>query len=115
MINFNLYDDAVSNLKTWIDPQYKRLYSYAITYKPFYTVLTKYNKVDKQTYFYIALLDDVIPNKVCKSVMRTKSGACKIDLTPIWNKLKIISNETISINISKEDEDNNVIIYKLDI
>ncbi len=115
MINLNVYDNAIEQEKTWIDPQYKRLYSYEIEYKPFYTILTRYNPIDKQTYYYIVMLNDVLPDRVCKSVMRTKSGACKINLSDIWNKLKIVGNEQFNISISKEDEDSDSIIYKLDI
>ena len=114
-INLNEYDDTTTIDKTWIDPNYKRLYSYEITYKPFYTILSKYNPIDKETYFYIVVTDDVIPNKMCKAVMRTKSNACKIDLLTIWDRLRIIGNEKFAVSITKEDEDEHMIIYKLNL
>ena len=116
MINLNEYDIIQESFTrgTWVDPTYKRLYSTDIRYKPFSSVLKKYNPTSKQNEYYLILLDKMHPDIACNGV-KQKDGITKIDI-PCWNEtnLRYVTSKA-KISIEQVDAQDGADIYILDI
>ena len=114
MINLKLYDTIVDEHKTWISPRYKKLYSKVIKYKPFYTILKRYNALDRCNDFYLVISENLASGYRWFSTIKN-SSYIKLDLTPFWKEInKFTTKEDIEINIELDDKDEETEIYKLD-
>lgn len=117
-MNLSAYDVVENKYMTgsWIDPNYKKLYSKEIEYHPYYAFFKRYNNKLKVNDYFITLVDNEIPNVTCHSVIRTNKGLIKIDLAPIWNttNLKNIIEKTI-ISLEIKDKSDDGVVYYLDV
>lgn len=116
MINLNEYDGVVIKVNSWIDPQYKRLYSDSIKRKPYFTILKKYNPNTNTTDYYLVMLDKINNKFVCDETNVSNSGTVKVPLDKFWDSLpinKYIQRTDIYIEFIEEDE--HTIVYYLDI
>ena len=114
MINLKLYDTIVDVHKTWISPRYKNLYSKVIKYKPFYTILKRYNALDRCNDFYLVISENLASGYRWFSTIKN-SSYIKLDLTPFWKEInKFTTKEDIEINIELDDKDEETEIYRLD-
>jgi len=116
MINLNEYDNINDNHVNWVDPRFHTLYSTEIKRKSFFTIVKRYDNVNKNTDYYLVMFDT--PNKRYEigTTYRTASGLVKIPLTKFWNKLPFSNMKSITdIVIELKDEDDESIVYYLDI
>lgn len=108
----NCYDD-VEESKTYIDPSKKKLYSKEIEYKPFYKLVTRYDKSRDKKDFYIAMFDEIKEN--CNATFHS-SNIVKIKLNSIWKELNIDSTKDKQyVFVEEVERDDNTIVYYLDI
>lgn len=116
MINLNEYDNVNIEHKHWIDTAYKALYVTIDKKRSFFTILSKYNKVDKTTDYYLVLLDEPDNTRICATTYRLNAGIVKCPLKKFWNSLPIYNlNGIIDIVIELKEEDEHTSIYYLDI
>lgn len=117
-MNLNAYDIVEEkSMGTYVDPEYKRLYSDSIKFRHYYYFFEKYNPQTRSKDYYIYLSNGDIDNAVKHSTSLTKSNEVRIDLKPIWNKnitLRLIDSIT-KINIELIAEDDDGVMYYIDI
>ena len=115
MINLNKYDDVIQIKHNWISHKYVRLYSSVIKFKSYFTILKRYNSELKCNDYYLLLSDKPIINKVYKNVICGKNNILKFDLHMFWNKLPIPKEEDTEIDIELVEEDNDSVVYYINI
>lgn len=117
-MNFSAYDIVNNNFTegTWVNPNFKRLYSTKITPRRFCILLKKYSPNENAYNYYIALTDEKKDNVKATLVVYTKHKQIKLDIRDIWDcsSLKYI-HEKSYINIELVEKSDNGEIYKLDI
>lgn len=117
MINWKLYDAVDIKNMNWIDQAYKKFYSRTIPYKPFYTVLTKFNNVSNCTEYYLATIDEPVEGYNWHGVQQ-KKDFIKYDLSFCWkgivNNLNT-SEQVVEINVTLVEEDDVAAVYLLEI
>lgn len=115
MINLSAYDNVTIVHDTWIDSKYKRLYSKSIPYRPFFTLLKRYNNEDNRTDYYLVLSDEVTPDKVFKGVAKSPKKFLKFDLSTFWKDLDIGNIGVAEISYERVESADNADIYYLDL
>lgn len=115
MINLSAYDNVKIEHDTWIDSKYKRFYSKSIPYRPFFTILKRFNPDLNRTEFYLVLMDEHIDGRVCKPVARSPKGFIKINLGIFWDSLGVGNIGVAEIEYSTVEVADNAIIYYIDI
>lgn len=116
MINLNEYDSVATVHDTWIDANYRCLYSYNIKYKNFFTILKKYNKINRTYDYYLIFFDNPPDNIVFNKINIRKNGLLKCSLIKFWNSIPITNIQTrqdIIVELKEETDDS--IVYYLDI
>lgn len=117
IMNLNAYDIVEEiNMGTYVDPCYRCLYSDKIKFKQYYYFFSRFNSKNKCTDYFIYLSDKDVPNSVKHSSSLNKQGLIRIKLSPIWkdNALTSLTEQT-KISIELIEEDNDGIMYYLDI
>lgn len=118
-MNLNAYDNITNKLdktKTWVDIRKKQLLSRELKYRPYYCILTRYNKETNTYSYFIAILDNIPVDKNYRHTTIDDYGRVKINLRDIWNKTyldKLESNCNIMCELVESDEDGEV--YSLDV
>lgn len=117
MINWKLYDEVKIKNINWIDKKYKRFYSRSIPYKPFYTILKKYNQNNNCTDYYLATIDEPVSGYNWHGAQQ-KKDFIKYDLSFCWDdvlKSLPMSKQVIEVNVELVEEDDVAAIYYIDI
>jgi flavodoxin len=115
-LDLGAYNSVIDNYAdhTYIDEQYRALYSFDIEYRQYYTFLTKQHE-DGSYDIYICLADFKQDGYHWSITNKTRVGRIRIDLKAIWNLLPI---KDIDFNkrtpIREVDRKEKCIIYKLD-
>lgn len=118
-MNLNAYDDIKEKLdktKTWVDVKRKILFSREIKYRPYISLLKRYNSTTSSISYFIAMLNKTDDHKNCKPTITDNYGRIKIRLSSIWADTyltHINSNCNIVLNLIESDEDGD--IYLLDV
>lgn len=114
-MNYNAYDNINPIKQTWISPKYKTLYSRIIPYKPYYTILKRYNKTKGLNDFYLVITDNPDSNLLLLSTGK-RGDVIKFKLSQFWNNLPIKDlKENLEISFNIEEQSKDSIIYYLDI
>lgn len=116
-MNLNAYDSVTPTFNTtWIVPENKKLYSYVITYYPYYTFLKKYNNNNKCNDYYMAFFKYPDGNRKWYTTYRTKSKAIKVDLSSIWyDKVFNKIDEPTEVNLTIDNTFDDGIVYKIEL
>ena len=116
-MNLNLYEKVdINRNKTWVDPVYKNLYSKELEDFSIFTILKRYNPKDRCTDYFLCLTNNPDINHKWDCVTKTKGGTTKIRLFNFWNLLPFQNKrKEFDIVISKVEEDEEGVIYYLDI
>lgn len=118
-MNLNAYDnikEKIDKTKTWIDIRKKLLLSKEIKYRPYISLLKRYNPAHYTYTYFIALLDDIPTNKDYSRTICDSYGRIKINLSSIWNDTylnELDSNCNIVCNLVECEDDCDV--YSIDI
>ena len=115
-MNLSAYDIMIdiNYRKSWIDPQFKKLYSYELPKHKYYTFLTKYNTETSSEDLYIVLYDE--ENEIIKNYQtEEKYNVSKYKLIDVWKYFDSIISETCNINLTFEETQEDCVIYKFDI
>lgn len=119
MMNLNTYDNITEKLdktKTWVDINKKLLISREIKYKPYVSILKRYDfKTNSYSYF-IALLNNPPVDKIFKKTIIDDYGRIKINLSNIWKETylsQLESNCNIICELVENDKDG--VIYLIDV
>lgn len=116
-MNLAAYDTimALDLKKTWIDPRFKRMYSYELPRSAYYTILKRYNNEHNVTEYFIALYDERQPVIKNYTVYRT-DNVKKYYLYDIWEEAGFDKfDRVVNINLIVDDSQEDCIIYKFDI
>ena len=116
-MNLNIYETLdIDRTKTWVDPNYKKLYSKEIKHYAMFTILKRYNPKENCYEFFLVLSDKGDDEHIWDAITLTRSGIVKVNLTNYW-KLLPFSNQRKEFNvvIEKVEEDDDGVIYYLDI
>lgn len=118
-MNLSAYDkvtETVDKQKTWIDTIRYQLISREIKYRPYFTILKRYDSNLKVNDYFVALLDNVIPDRICFKTKKDNYGRIKINLKSIWEESNLLyfKNES-NISIEHVEEESDGDIYKLNI
>ena len=118
-MNLNAYDNIIEKVdkkKTWIDIHSKILYSREIIYKPYISLVKRYNsKINTNSYF-IVLLDNPPKDKLYSRTIKDDYGRIKIKLNSIWNDTylpNLTKNSNIECKLVEVQRDGN--IYFIDV
>lgn len=114
-MNLSAYDIMldVNYRKTWIDPQFKKLYSYEFPKHKYYSFLKRYNKDYKCNELYIVLYDEE-QELISNYSTEEKYNICKFRLNNVWEYFnKITSKQNITVTLEETQKD--CVIYKFDI
>lgn len=118
-MNLSAYDnikEKIDKNKTWINIKKKTLLSREIKYRPYYTLLKRYNPKSNTNSYFIALLDGIVFDKKCKHTNKDDYGRIKINLSEIWNESWLSQLESdCNIMIEVEQNENDGDVYLLDI
>lgn len=109
--------DAVEqkHTRSYIDPCYKKLYSNEISYRKYYSFGKRYNAKFHKDDYYLILSNDTTDDRNWHSVTQRKN-MYNFTLSPIWSDSSLqYLKETTDIYIRKEDEDEESVVYYLDI
>lgn len=113
-MNLNLYDNVkerIDKTKSWINAEYKLLFSREIKFRPYFSIMKRYD-TERETYdFFIAMMDFPVVNKTCKKSKKDKYGRTKIPLTSIWNERNFVDS---NINVHLVDTSEEGEVYLLD-
>ena len=116
-MNLNIYDDVnyLDRTKTWYNPNSYQIYSRNIKYYPVYSIKKRFNKQINKNEYYLCLCNDNIDNSF-NSTRRSNKGVLSFKVKRIINdcNLKYIKEPT-NINYEVIEEDNDGIVYLLDI
>lgn len=117
-MNLNSYDIVNPSFEkgTWINPDYKRLYSTEISYAPKCIFLSRYDKETNNYIYYIGMCKTPQVNALNVNVEKDKNNRIKIYLDSIWNKSdlrNITKTSFISVDLIEKDDD--MEIYRLNI
>lgn len=117
MVNLNIYDKVeVSHNRTWIEKVYKKLYSREIPHYSAYTILRRFNPKDRCYDIFLVVTSAPDSEHLWNCITETKSGIIKINLSPYWHILNMTTKpDEFEVVIDKVDEDENTIVYYLDI
>lgn len=114
-MNLSAYDimTDINYKKSWIDPQFKKLYSYELPKYKYYSFLTKFNKDDNIEDLYIVLYDD--EQEFIKNYQtEEKYNVTKYKLNDIWKYfINTVLNKR-NVNLILEEKQEDCIIYKFD-
>lgn len=115
-MNLSAYDVMidVNYRKSWVDPKFRKLYSYELPKHKYYSFLTRYNKNYNCEELYIVLYDE--EDELIKNYQtEEKHNITKYKLIDVWKFFdKFISNKQ-NINIVLEELQDDCVIYKFDI
>lgn len=119
MINLNIYDSIdvkIDKNKTWLDVNSKKLLSREIKTKHYYCICKKYNTQLECYEYFIIMLDKSPSDRKAYITFKDNYGRVKIKLNSIWNESCLYNYKSdININITCIAEDEDSIVYKLDI
>ena len=96
-MNLNAYDDASNKIdkqRSWVDINKKQLITREIKYRLYYSLVKRYDKKTNVVSFFIAMLDEPSPYRVCYRTRKDDYGRLKFRLFPIWNETSLDSLET---------------------
>lgn len=122
-MNLNAYDNVnekIDKTKTWIDIEKNILYSREIKYRPYYSLMKRYDAKTGVVSFFIAMLDDWQGDKNIYNTRKDDYGRVKISLSPLGGQSSVINyliHQSISCNIDIEhiEESDDGDVYYLDI
>lgn len=114
-MNLVAYDKIINidYKKTWINPFYKKLYSYELSKHKYYTFLTRFNPEYKEEELYIVLYDSE-QKDIKNYVTDEKHNIKKYRLNDVWKYFAHIDREC-NINITLNESQGDCIIYKIDL
>lgn len=118
-MNLSAYDiiKGINHNGTWIDPQYKKLYSREIRIRKYYAFSKTYNP-ETDEYTICLILADYNPlpdDSNAFTKLNDRFKPLKVSLVKVWNDIfhKIECKQNINlIHIQKEDDCD---VYQLDI
>lgn len=116
-MNLNAYDDIIEKVdktKTWVDIKNKTILSREIKYRPYVSLLKRYNIKSKCYEYYIALLLNRPLNKTSFRTLKDNYGRVKIRVGQIWAETslnKLNKDNNIDIKFIEQQEDGE--IYRL--
>lgn len=116
-MNLNLYETIdIDRTKTWVDATFKNFYSKEIEQYAMFTILKRYNPKEKCLDYFLVVTNKGDNKHKWDCITTTKSGIVKINLRSYWHFLPF-NNKTGEFNIiiEKIDEDEEGVIYYLDI
>ena len=114
-MNLAAYDKVINidYRKTWIDPNYKKLYSFEFPKYNFYTFVTKFNPSCNIEELYIVLYNE--EQKDIKNYgVDEKNHITKYRLSDVWKYFEHIKVPT-NVNFTIDSEQEDCIIYKFNI
>lgn len=119
MINLNAYDNIVEIIdkkKTWTNVSKKQILSRELKYKKYAYICKRYNNITNIYSYFIILLDEKPYDKTIVRTKRDNYGRIKINIGSIWNETSLSDlSKDINITIKLVDEDDDSIVYQLDI
>lgn len=118
-MNLNAYDninEKIDKNKTWIDIKRKVLYSREIKYRPYYSLMKRYDSKLAGLSFFIAMLDKPDKNKICFATKKDDYGRVKLNLHALWHSTYLYQLENnCNIDVTLVDANNDGDVYFLDI
>ena len=115
-MNLSAYDIMIdiNYRKSWVDPQFKKLYSYELPKHKYYTFLTKYNKDNSSEELYIVLYDE--EQELIKNYQtEEKYNISKYKLIDVWKYFDNNISNKQNVTLSLEETQDDCVIYKFDI
>ena len=114
-MNLVAYDKVITinYRKTWIDPYYKKLYSFELPKYNFYTFVTKFNPECNKEELYIVFYNEEQEN-IKNYIPNEKHHIKKYRLNDVW-KYFISFNIPSNVNLIVDSEQEDCVIYKFDI
>lgn len=118
-MNLNAYDnikEKINKTKTWTDIKRKLLISREIKYRPYYSLLKRYDVQKNVVSYFIAMLDKPPLDKVSYNTMTDDYGRIKLNVSSIWDETylnKLETNCNICCNLVETEYDGD--IYLIDI
>lgn len=118
-MNLNNYDnikEKIDKTKTWIDIRKKQLFSKELKYRPYISLLKRYNPKHHAYTYFIALLDDIPVNKEYSRTICDSYGRIKINLSSIWDDTYLNTLDSacnIMCNLVECEDDGDV--YSIDV
>lgn len=118
-MNLNAYDniiDKIDKTKTWIDIHKKIIISREIQFRPYISLLKRYDNKTNTTSYFIATLNNPPDNHKYKHTKIDNYGRLKFSLASIWNETCLFQfDKDCNIMISHVESDDDGDIYLLDI
>lgn len=118
-MNLNAYDnikEKIDKTKTWVDIRKKTLLSREIKYRPYVSLLKRYNPKLRVNEYFIALLLNPPSNRNSSRPIKDNFGRIKIRLGTIWNETNLKElDEDSNINIEFVEQEEDGEIYRLDV
>lgn len=117
-MNLYAYDAVEPKFEqgTWINPNYKKLYSTDISPRLVYSFAVRFNTTTNNNDYYIVLSDKPIEDRQCYRTIYTKHNITILDLKPIWehcNLKKLTKKDYINIEHIEHSDDGD--IYHIDV
>lgn len=116
-MNLNAYDDIkekVDKTKTWVDIRKKTILSREIKYRPYVSLLKRYNTKCRVYEYYIALSLNRPLDKTSSKPLKDNYGRVKIRVGQIWTETslnELDKDNNIDIEFVEQQEDGE--IYRL--
>lgn len=118
-MNLNAYDNVIEKVdktKTWVDIKSKTLFSKELKYRPYISLLKRYDVKTNSSSYYIALLDKPPINRKYKTTFVDEYGRIKFNMSSIWKETylkRLESNCNICLDLIEREVDGD--IYLLDV
>lgn len=118
-MNLNAYDNVTEKLdktKTWVDIKSKTIFSKEIKYRPYISLLKRYDVRINSSFYYLALLDEPPIDRKYKTTFVDEYGRIKFNISSIWKETyltRLGSNCNICIDLVESEVDGDV--YLLDV
>ena len=113
-MNLNAYDDIIEKVdktKTWVDVKKKTILSREIKYRPYVSLLKRYNIKYRVDEYYIALSLNKPENKTSCKTLKDNYGRVKIRIGQLWNDTslnKFNKDSNIDIEFVEQQEDGEI-------
>ena len=118
-MNLSAYDkitEKIDKSKSWIHIKSKRLITREIKYRPYYTIMKRYEPTYGIYEYYIVISDTINNDYKFSKVFVDEYARIKISLLSIWKDLGLDKlNKNINVNIIIDNTQDDCEIYKLDI
>lgn len=115
-MNLSAYDIMIdiNYRKSWIDPQFMKLYSYELPKHKYYSFLTRYNKDCNAEELYLLLYDE--EQEIIKNYQVVeKYNVTKYRLVDVWKHFDSLFHDKQNVNLILEETQEDCVIYKFNI